>query len=301
MAKTYCSEGDLVTKQPSSSIRGVIFSLSDGDMGKGTEGVGSGVTCNHGNRLGGSIGESKPDVFKPKSGLSHSSPKTGSRVSFADLDDQGNMIKTISDSEFSFEPHLTGLSLGRSLSYSAIERTHDSDDSHALFNPDGVFGNRGYDTYSLGSLDSRLSTSPIQEVAEHFESEHCHVATGESGTVDIANCHHCQQKQQSECSDQSESRCQCDSNSRRNSQQDESSQLQQQRSTSISPSPPKVTATTGKPPLPNGKSKHRPSSGKQTSWLLRLFESKMFDMSIAISYLYNSKEPGVQTYLGESC
>ena len=57
-------------------------------------------------------------------------------------------------------------------------------------------------------------------------------------------------------------------------------------------SPPK-----GKPPLPNGKSKHRPGSGKQ-SWLLRLFESKMFDMSIAISYLFNSKEPGVQTYLG---
>lgn len=36
------------------------------------------------------------------------------------------------------------------------------------------------------------------------------------------------------------------------------------------------------------------------SWLLRLFESKLFDMSIAISYLFNSKEPGVQTYLGRS-
>ncbi|KAH9513633.1 hypothetical protein Btru_041657 [Bulinus truncatus] len=34
------------------------------------------------------------------------------------------------------------------------------------------------------------------------------------------------------------------------------------------------------------------------SWLLRLFESKMFDMNIAITYLYNSKEPGVQTYIG---
>lgn len=28
------------------------------------------------------------------------------------------------------------------------------------------------------------------------------------------------------------------------------------------------------------------------SWLLRLFESKLFDMNIAITYLYNSKEPG---------
>lgn len=33
------------------------------------------------------------------------------------------------------------------------------------------------------------------------------------------------------------------------------------------------------------------------SWLLRFFESKHFDMSIAISYLFNTKEPGVQTYL----
>ena len=35
------------------------------------------------------------------------------------------------------------------------------------------------------------------------------------------------------------------------------------------------------------------------SWLLRLFESRMFDMSIAICYLFNSKEPGVQTYIGK--
>lgn len=34
------------------------------------------------------------------------------------------------------------------------------------------------------------------------------------------------------------------------------------------------------------------------SWLLRLFESKLFDMSIAITYLFNSKESGVQTYIG---
>lgn len=29
------------------------------------------------------------------------------------------------------------------------------------------------------------------------------------------------------------------------------------------------------------------------SWLLRLFESKLFDMTIAITYLYNSKESGL--------
>lgn len=34
--------------------------------------------------------------------------------------------------------------------------------------------------------------------------------------------------------------------------------------------------------------------------LLRLFESQIFDMSMAISYLFNSKEPGVQSYLGEN-
>ncbi|KAG1656200.1 Phosphatidylinositol 4-kinase beta [Nymphon striatum] len=33
------------------------------------------------------------------------------------------------------------------------------------------------------------------------------------------------------------------------------------------------------------------------SWLLRLFESKLFDMTIAITYLFKSKEPGVQSYI----
>lgn len=38
-------------------------------------------------------------------------------------------------------------------------------------------------------------------------------------------------------------------------------------------------------------------TSKKKDFLLRLFESKLFDMSMAISYLFNSKEPGVQTYL----
>ena len=37
---------------------------------------------------------------------------------------------------------------------------------------------------------------------------------------------------------------------------------------------------------------------KCQSWLLRLFESKMFDAAMAIHYLFNSKEPGVLGYLG---
>lgn len=40
------------------------------------------------------------------------------------------------------------------------------------------------------------------------------------------------------------------------------------------------------------------SSSQQSSWLLRLFESKLFDVSMAISYLFSSKEPGVQSYIG---
>lgn len=52
-------------------------------------------------------------------------------------------------------------------------------------------------------------------------------------------------------------------------------------------------------PFPLGKKqkKSRHSTAKG-SWLLRLFESKLFDMSIAIQYLFNSKEPGVQSYIG---
>ena len=33
-------------------------------------------------------------------------------------------------------------------------------------------------------------------------------------------------------------------------------------------------------------------------WLMRLFQSNLFDMSIAIGYLFNSKEEDVQAYLG---
>ena len=53
-----------------------------------------------------------------------------------------------------------------------------------------------------------------------------------------------------------------------------------------------------KPPSGRKKVKSRNPPGKQ-SWLLRLFESKLFDMSIAITYLFNSKEHGVQTYIGK--
>lgn len=41
-----------------------------------------------------------------------------------------------------------------------------------------------------------------------------------------------------------------------------------------------------------------PQSSTTKGFLLRLFESKLFDMSMAITYLFNSKEPGVQSYIG---
>ena len=34
------------------------------------------------------------------------------------------------------------------------------------------------------------------------------------------------------------------------------------------------------------------------SWLLRLFQSTMFDSSMAMTYLFNSKEPGVLEFIG---
>ncbi len=49
---------------------------------------------------------------------------------------------------------------------------------------------------------------------------------------------------------------------------------------------------------PERRALRRARASPKQSWLLRLFESKLFDMSIAIQYLFNSKEPGVQTYLG---
>lgn len=50
-------------------------------------------------------------------------------------------------------------------------------------------------------------------------------------------------------------------------------------------------------PVKSVRRRQKNNSSKQ-SWLLRLFESKLFDVSMAISYLYNSKEPGVQAYIG---
>ena len=36
---------------------------------------------------------------------------------------------------------------------------------------------------------------------------------------------------------------------------------------------------------------------KKQSWLLRLFESKLFDSSMAMTYMFNCKEPGVLEYI----
>lgn len=51
-------------------------------------------------------------------------------------------------------------------------------------------------------------------------------------------------------------------------------------------------------PRTRNDSTHHPPKSKQ-SWLLRLFESKLFDMSLAVTYLFNSKEQGVQVYIGK--
>lgn len=64
----------------------------------------------------------------------------------------------------------------------------------------------------------------------------------------------------------------------------------------------KEVATSQQDPPPPARSEasspSSSSSSSKQSWLLRLFESKLFDVSMAISYLYKSKEPGVQAYIG---
>lgn len=249
MAKNYRSEGDLVTQQPNS----VIFSLSTGNMGTGGDMPGGEVNGNYKLENVGS-----GDMYRFKT----SSLKAGSHVSFADSED---LIKTYSEMDLNDDPSVSGLRLGRSISWSAIERTnqnHDGSDENVFYR--GELGNSTSDCYSLGSAE-RLSTSPIEEEAPEV----------------IDQCESCDQVGKDDCE---------------GSEQKHTDDKYSQENSSHVMSPHR---TTGKPPLPNGKSKLRPSSGKQTSWLLRLFESKMFDMSIAISYLYNSKEPGVQTYLGK--
>lgn len=68
----------------------------------------------------------------------------------------------------------------------------------------------------------------------------------------------------------------------------------------VSGKPPKISEEEEEPipgTVRSARRRHKNNSSKQ-SWLLRLFESKLFDISMAISYLYNSKEPGVQAYIG---
>ncbi|XP_072536140.1 phosphatidylinositol 4-kinase beta isoform X1 [Salminus brasiliensis] len=66
----------------------------------------------------------------------------------------------------------------------------------------------------------------------------------------------------------------------------------------VSDKPTKISEE--EPPSSTAKSARRrqKNNTSKQSWLLRLFESKLFDISMAISYLYNSKEPGVQAYIG---
>ncbi|KAM8870141.1 phosphatidylinositol 4-kinase beta isoform 1-T1 [Spinachia spinachia] len=72
---------------------------------------------------------------------------------------------------------------------------------------------------------------------------------------------------------------------------------------SLLPQPPKIREgaddqegpSRGSVKSARRRQRHNPS---KQSWLLRLFESKLFDVSMAISYLHNSKEPGVQAYIG---
>ncbi|XP_073991037.1 phosphatidylinositol 4-kinase beta fwd isoform X2 [Rhodnius prolixus] len=58
------------------------------------------------------------------------------------------------------------------------------------------------------------------------------------------------------------------------------------------PTAPELPPPPPPPPLP------LPPSNTAKGFLLRLFESKLFDTSMAIMYLFNSKEPGVQSYIG---
>lgn len=67
------------------------------------------------------------------------------------------------------------------------------------------------------------------------------------------------------------------------------------------------TLTTTIPPVTDSESslskvestRQAKEAPKPKSWLLRFFESQVFNMSYAIAYLFTSKEPGVQQYIGK--
>jgi hypothetical protein len=68
--------------------------------------------------------------------------------------------------------------------------------------------------------------------------------------------------------------------------------------TPLTPPPPLDDAEPEKQPVSLTASAVSTSSNPNKSWLLRLFESKLFDASMAMVYMFNSKEPGVLGYIG---
>lgn len=61
-----------------------------------------------------------------------------------------------------------------------------------------------------------------------------------------------------------------------------------------------VDVTSGPPKrINNTKTVGKQHQLQPKSWLLRFFESQVFNMSYAIGYLFSSKEPGVQQYIGK--
>ncbi|CAL8365879.1 unnamed protein product [Arctogadus glacialis] len=104
------------------------------------------------------------------------------------------------------------------------------------------------------------------------------------------------EKEQEEEEEESEESEEEESEEEEEREKEESEEQQQQEEeedqTTCSPSSPQEVVVT---PSPSSSSS---SSSSKQSLLLRLFESKLFDVSMAISYMYKSKEPGVQAYLG---
>ena len=250
MAKNSLSETDLVITQPNSLK---IFSLSTGDMGKGSV-FSSEVNGNY--KIKDADSDSNNSDYRPKSG---SLKGTGSRVSFADEEGDGKLVKTYSESEINLEYGVPSHILERSISYSAIEGN--CNPYLEAFYREAQF--------RQGSSEHVMSTAIEEEVNEMGDLK---LTDGDSHVT----CRSCDEQ---------------------GAQSSESKNVDAPIEYAHYASPAVVSKL--KPPLPNGKSKHKTGTSKQSSWLLRLFESKMFDMSIAISYLFNSKEPGVQTYLGK--
>ncbi|XP_066993057.1 phosphatidylinositol 4-kinase beta isoform X2 [Anabrus simplex] len=156
----------------------------------------------------------------------------------------------------------------------SINQSHESLDSTKLCNGHRTREDSGMEVDDVVSLPVSLDVSQLTKFSSVSEDD-----------SSVSKCSH--SVENSDCVEQSGA----------------STLATENQSFPLLPSSSPMTLCCGGNSGIGGADSHRPEKDVTQikgakGFLLRLFESKLFDMSMAITYLFNSKEPGVQSYIG---